>query len=176
MASSQSTQDIGSAPPMEQVLEMLAKLNDQMDGLDTIQQSVTEQGMSTQQSIADLTEQLRQNKAFLLADQDKKIESPNEDFNGHVSAEKIELPGSRSSGEDFPLDKPTSKEEITLSINDFLPDSRSQAHAINLFLVHEVARSQHSSFLFVRYSPPLHTLRIVAKIAPSGLIFFYPIL
>ncbi|KAL6213588.1 hypothetical protein ACLB2K_013035 [Fragaria x ananassa] len=36
----------------------------------------------------------------------------------HVFAKKIELPSNQSNGENFLLDEPTSKEEITLSIND----------------------------------------------------------
>ncbi|KAL6211090.1 hypothetical protein ACLB2K_016318 [Fragaria x ananassa] len=91
MASSQSTQDMGSAPPMEQVLEMLAKVNNRMDGLDTIQQSVTEQGMATQQSIADLTEQLRQDRALWKANQDK-LTTLSEDY-GQLAGEFIETKG-----------------------------------------------------------------------------------
>ncbi|KAL6128710.1 hypothetical protein ACLB2K_072065 [Fragaria x ananassa] len=40
----------------------------------------------------------------------------------HVLAKKIELPSSQSNGENFPLDEPTSEEEITLSINDEEPE------------------------------------------------------
>ena len=40
----------------------------------------------------------------------------------HVLAKKIELPSSQSNGEDFPLDEPTFKEEIPLSINDKEPE------------------------------------------------------
>ncbi|KAL6180424.1 hypothetical protein ACLB2K_047087 [Fragaria x ananassa] len=79
MVGSQLTQDAGSVPSMEQVFQMLTKLE---------------------------------------ADQDKKIKLPNEDFNGHVLSEKIKLPSNQSSGEDFSLDGPTSKEGTTLSIND----------------------------------------------------------
>ncbi|KAL6176658.1 hypothetical protein ACLB2K_053291 [Fragaria x ananassa] len=40
----------------------------------------------------------------------------------HVLAKNIELPSSQSNGEDFPLDEPTSKEEITLSVSDEEPE------------------------------------------------------
>ncbi|KAL6220363.1 hypothetical protein ACLB2K_008119 [Fragaria x ananassa] len=40
----------------------------------------------------------------------------------HAPAKKIELSSSQSNGEDFPLDEPTSKEEIPLSINDEEPE------------------------------------------------------
>ncbi|KAL6194070.1 hypothetical protein ACLB2K_035154 [Fragaria x ananassa] len=42
--------------------------------------------------------------------------------NEHAPAKKIELSSSQSNGEDFPLDEPTSKEEIHLSINDEEPE------------------------------------------------------
>ncbi|KAL6176983.1 hypothetical protein ACLB2K_053615 [Fragaria x ananassa] len=80
MATSQSTQDMGSAPPMEQVLQMLAKLNDQMDGLDTIQQSV-----------ADLTEQVKQDRALWVANHDK-LTALSEDY-GQLAGEFIETKG-----------------------------------------------------------------------------------
>ncbi|KAL6138739.1 hypothetical protein ACLB2K_064018 [Fragaria x ananassa] len=43
----------------------------------------------------------------------------------HVLAKKIELPSSKSNGEDFPLDEPMSKEEITLSMNDKEPEVKA---------------------------------------------------
>ena len=51
MVGSQPTKDIDSTPSMEQILQMFEKLNERMDGLDTIQQSVAdlaEQGLTTQ--------------------------------------------------------------------------------------------------------------------------------
>ena len=74
----------------------------------------------------------------MQADQDKKIESPNEDFNGHVSAEKIELSSSQSGDEDSPLDEPTSKEEITLSINDKKPEVEASEIMDNNLISHGV--------------------------------------
>ncbi|KAL6211068.1 hypothetical protein ACLB2K_016296 [Fragaria x ananassa] len=96
MVGSQPTQDMRSAPPMEQILQMFAEIKGRMDGL------------ATQQSVADLTEQVKQNRAFWEFSHNK-LTTP---------GKQIELPSSQSSGEDFRLDKPTSKEEITLSIND----------------------------------------------------------
>ena len=72
---------------------------------------------ATQQSVTDLVEKVKRGRVLWKADQDN-LAILSEDFNQHVLAKKIELPSSQSNGEDFPLDEPTSKEEVTLSIND----------------------------------------------------------
>ncbi|KAL6209359.1 hypothetical protein ACLB2K_020301 [Fragaria x ananassa] len=70
---------------------------------------------------ANLYEQAKHDRALLQADQNN-LAIPNEDFNEHVLAKKIELPSSQSNGEDFLLDEPTSKEGTTLSIDDEEPE------------------------------------------------------
>ncbi|KAL6200176.1 hypothetical protein ACLB2K_029958 [Fragaria x ananassa] len=109
MVGSQPTQDTDSAPSMERIFQMLAELKSQ--NLAT-QQSVAEQGLATQQSVADLTEQFKQDRTLWEASHNKLTDP----------AKQFELPSNQSSGEDFPLDEPTSKEEVTLSINDKVPE------------------------------------------------------
>ncbi|KAL6191565.1 hypothetical protein ACLB2K_037955 [Fragaria x ananassa] len=78
MVGSQPTQDTGSALSMEQVLQQLAELTGQIQGLTTQTQGLTTQtqGLTTQssvtqQSVADLTEQVKQDKGLLQATHDK---------------------------------------------------------------------------------------------------------
>ncbi|KAL6177912.1 hypothetical protein ACLB2K_049433 [Fragaria x ananassa] len=125
MVGSQPTKDIDSTPSMEQILQMFEKLNERMDGLDTIQQSVAdlaEQGLATQQSITDLAgkvdglvEQVKRNK--IQQTQQKSGQTTN------VLHKKIALPNSQSNGEGLPLSGPTSKQVTTSSINDEEPEA-----------------------------------------------------
>ncbi|KAL6125706.1 hypothetical protein ACLB2K_073760 [Fragaria x ananassa] len=113
---------MGSVPSLEQIFQMLAELKSQNLAIQQSIADLIEQVSTTHQIVTNLNEQSKQNRAFLQADQDKKIGSPNEDFNGHVPANQIELSSSQSGDEDSLLDEPTSKEKITLSINDKEPE------------------------------------------------------
>ncbi|KAL6213140.1 hypothetical protein ACLB2K_012587 [Fragaria x ananassa] len=100
-----TTQDTGSAPPMEQIIQMFEELKGLIEAT------------ATQQSVTDLIELVKKDRVLWKADQDNPA-ILNEDFNEHVFAKKIELPSSQSTDKDFPFHKPTSREETTLSIND----------------------------------------------------------
>ncbi|KAL6201701.1 hypothetical protein ACLB2K_025413 [Fragaria x ananassa] len=132
MASSQSTQDMGSVPPMEQIFQMLMELK--QSGAEqslATQQSIanlTEQVSTTQQIVANLNEQSKQDRILWMASHNKLTDP----------AKQIELPSSQSSDEAFPLDEPTSKEETVLSIHDKKPkvevggimDNKSISHGV----------------------------------------------
>ncbi|KAL6225542.1 hypothetical protein ACLB2K_004392 [Fragaria x ananassa] len=116
MVGSQLTQDIGSALPMEQLLQMFEELKGRLEATAT-QKSITDLA----KKVNDLAEQVKKDRVLWKVDQDN-LAILNEDFNEHVLAKKIELPSSQSTGEYFSLDEPTSKEETTLSINDEKPE------------------------------------------------------
>ncbi|KAL6190581.1 hypothetical protein ACLB2K_036975 [Fragaria x ananassa] len=84
MTSSQSTQDMGFAPPMEQVLQMLAKLQDQI-------QDLTNQVSTTQQLVANSNEQSKQDRVLWMANHDK-LTALSEDY-GQLAGEFIETKG-----------------------------------------------------------------------------------
>ncbi|KAL6219560.1 hypothetical protein ACLB2K_007319 [Fragaria x ananassa] len=98
MVGSQPTQEADFASSMERIFQMFEQL--------------TSQNLAVQKSIIDLTEQIKQDRTLLEASHNKLTDP----------AKQIELPSSQSSGEDFPLDESTSKEEVTLSINDKEPE------------------------------------------------------
>ncbi|KAL6137141.1 hypothetical protein ACLB2K_062436 [Fragaria x ananassa] len=94
---------------------MLVELNSRMDGL------------ATQQNIIDLTEQLVKRDRTLLETSHNKLANP---------AKQIELSSSLSGDEDFLLDEPMSKEEITLSINDKWPEVEADEIIDNNLISH----------------------------------------
>ncbi|KAL6195878.1 hypothetical protein ACLB2K_031495 [Fragaria x ananassa] len=57
----------------------------------------------------------------------------------HVLAKKIELPTSQSNDEDLSLDEPTSKEEITLSINDEIT-KEPEVEAVEIMDNHSISK------------------------------------
>ena len=58
------------------------------------------------------------------------------------SAKQIELPSSQSNSEDSPLDEPTSKEEIILSINDKQPEVEADGVVDNKSISHVVPQEK----------------------------------
>ncbi|KAL6137671.1 hypothetical protein ACLB2K_062960 [Fragaria x ananassa] len=84
MVGSQPTQDTGSAPSLEQVFQMFVELKVQIHGLTT-------QASATQQSITNLAEQVKQDRALWTANHDK-LTALNEDY-GHLEGEFMETKG-----------------------------------------------------------------------------------
>ncbi|KAL6213450.1 hypothetical protein ACLB2K_012897 [Fragaria x ananassa] len=137
MVGPQPTQDTGSVPSMERISQMLEQLISQ--NLAT-QKSITDlvEQIKTNRALWEANHE----KLTVLSEDSGHLEGNKDMFEGSLQrtqqesgqatnflnmthaivdqrlAKKIELHGSQSNGEDFPLDGPMSKEEATLSIND----------------------------------------------------------
>ncbi|KAL6189608.1 hypothetical protein ACLB2K_040994 [Fragaria x ananassa] len=81
MVGSQPTQDLGVVPPMEQILQMFKELKGRLEATVT----------TTQQSVVDLTEQVKQDRALWRATHDK-LATLGEDYD-HLDAKFTETKG-----------------------------------------------------------------------------------
>ncbi|KAL6196276.1 hypothetical protein ACLB2K_031891 [Fragaria x ananassa] len=91
MASSQSTQDMGSVPSLEQIFEMFAELKSQNLATQQSVADLTKRVSTTQQIVVNLNEQSKQDRALWMANHDK-LTSLSEDY-GQLTGEFIKTKG-----------------------------------------------------------------------------------